>query len=93
MTTEERIMKCGHSWIPKRGLKTRGMCLDCYSSYLSRLNEGRDERMERVRRNVGFCNLTIGNEETQLLAFFDAVMPEIPIWRASKLAKQILESK
>lgn len=89
---KSKLMQCGHTWLPKRGLKTKGMCLNCYKSYLLRLGEGRNERMERVQRNVGFVNMTAANKETQLMAFFDAVMPEIPLYRAIELSKEIAQN-
>lgn len=93
----KKLMQCGHFWNPKRGVKTRGMCLECYKSYLNRLKEGRGERMDRVRRNVAYSNIhdydTAKAKQTRLMAFFDAVMPEIPVHKALELSRQISKSE
>lgn len=90
----KRLMQCGHFWTPKRGLKTRGMCLECYRSYLNRLKNyaDRDMRMEVVRGNTLLASNSY-SEETRLMAFFDAVMPEIPLHKALSISREIVKNK
>ncbi len=86
-----KLMECGHMWVPKRGLRTWGLCLDCYKKHLENIKAGQQNypTMDKVRDNVNFCNMVGAGKVVQLKAFFDAVMPEIPPNKAHYLAHQI----